>query len=130
MIDKYEKNEKSIEILFLNQEKIYNRMSHFYLWAVMRKINLSRKFICMINTLYVESTIISWLNDKKNNEIFIQESIRQEDSLFYLLFDIIIEFLNMMIIENHYLKNVKLSLKKRIKIVLYANDVVIFIQTL
>ena len=116
VIDKHEKNKKSTEILFLNQKKTYDKMLHFYLWTVMRKIDLSKKFIRTIKTLYAENTIISWLNDKKDNEIFIRDSVRQEDSLFCLLFNIIIKSLNLMIIKNHHLKDVKLSLRKKMKI--------------
>ena len=130
VIDKYEKDEKPAGILFLDQEKAYDRVSHSYLWAVMRRIGLPKKFIRMIKALYVGGTVIPWVNGKRGEEIAIRSSVRQGDSLSCLLFDIVIEPLGMMIAGNRHLRGVRLPLGGRVKVVLYADDIAIFIRTL
>lgn len=52
IIDKFGDDEEGIGVLFLDQEKAYDRVSRTYLWNVTEKAGLSRGFIQNIKALY------------------------------------------------------------------------------
>ncbi len=128
VIDKYRTSKKEIEVLFLNQEKIYDRVSHAYLWKCLRAFEVSKRFIHRVKTLYVENTMISYINEHKEKEIVIRSEVRQKNVLSCLLFNISIEFFTMMIKRDSSLQEIELSRRSVIKQMLYANDVTLFFR--
>lgn len=126
VIEKYKNSEEEAGILFLDQEKAYDRVSHVYLWECMRRAGLPRRFINRIKALYVDGTVVPYLNGHKGEIVLINCGVRQGDALSCILYDLVIEPLAMTIRRNRLLLGIKLQDGTRVKCVLYADDTTFF----
>lgn len=130
VIDKYRNSEKEVEVLFLDQEKVYDRVSHAYLWECLRAFGVPRRFIHRVKALYVEGTLVPYMNGHKGEEIMVRCGVRQGDSLLCLLFNICIEPFAMTVKSNLNLRGIDLPRGNVVKLVLYPDDVTLFLRSI
>lgn len=122
VIDRYKDSEEEVAVLFLDQEKAYDRVSHTYMWECMRHIGLPRRFINRIKALYSGGTLVPYMNGHKGDEIRVYSGVRQGDPLSCILYDLVMEPLAMTIMGSPALRGIELPNGRVVKVVLYADD--------
>ena len=78
-------------IVALDQEKAYDKISHNYLWATLRKFRIPETFIRSIQTLYENAETRVMINGCLSTPYRVKRGVRQGDPLSCLLFDLAIE---------------------------------------
>ena len=87
-------------MLFLDQEKAYDRVDHAYLWKMMSSIGVPESFIEWTKAAYYEANVIPLVNGKEGEKIPVRSGVRQGDPLSCPLFLISIEGLARLISES------------------------------
>lgn len=75
----------------LDQEKAYDKISHEYLWTMLRRFNIPESFIQSVKTLYNSAETRVMINGFLSEPYQITRGVRQGDPLSCLLFDLAIE---------------------------------------
>ena len=126
--DEYERQGKvkGLTAIFIDQEKAYDRVSHVYLWKMMKAIGIPKEFIKMTRSLYGTAQIKATINGFQSEPITIACGVRQGDALSCPLYVIAIEGLALLLENNKEIEGIKLDNKTRIKSAMYADDTVVF----
>ncbi|TFY56439.1 hypothetical protein EVJ58_g7641 [Rhodofomes roseus] len=66
MVDYAEATENNGVIIALDQEKAYDKIKHDYLWAVLERAGVPRKFIDRIKSLYENATTVVIINGESS----------------------------------------------------------------
>jgi exonuclease III len=127
LINDKHQEEEPLGILFLDQEKAYDRVSHSWLWAVMRRMGIPEVFIQRLKVLYQGCTINTMINGYRGEDIEVGCGVRQGDPISCPLFIIAIEPLALAVLETHKIKGVEL-LTQILKVGMYADDTWILIR--
>lgn len=93
LIAKYRTADEGIALVFLDQEKAYDRVSHKFMWKVLRRFGVSREFIDWIKALYKDARIKIFINGFLSSTIQVPSGVRQGDPLSCPLFVVVIEAL-------------------------------------
>ena len=116
-------------ILFLDQKKAYDRVSHEYMWAMLRHIGVPEAFILWIQLLYRDARTRVFINGYMSKDLIsILSGVRQGDPISCPLFIITIEGLACLISQNPRISGVILG-TRLLKLVLYADDTALFLKT-
>jgi hypothetical protein len=87
-----EATEQNGAIIALDQEKVYDKIKHDYLWKTMEKYGIPHEFISTTKALYSNANTTVFVNGMKCSEPFkVTQGVQQGDPLSCLLFDIAIE---------------------------------------
>ena len=88
-------NSRNIEaaILFLDQEKAFDRVDHHFLFQTLRHLNFGDYFISWIKIFLRDITSQVKVNGFLTDEILITRGVRQGDPLSALLYIIVAEVL-------------------------------------
>jgi hypothetical protein len=78
-------------MVLLDQEKAYDRISHRYLWKVMKFFNIPIQFINIVKTLYSGAKTTVMINGMLSSHFQITRGVCQGDPLSCLLFNMAIE---------------------------------------
>ena len=78
-------------IVALDQEKAYDKISHNYLWATLRRFRIPETFIHSVQTLYENTETRVMVNGCLSAPYRVTRGVRQGDPLSCLLFDLAIE---------------------------------------
>lgn len=116
-------------IVALDQEKVYNKVSHTYLWKTMRKLNFPETFINTVKNLYegAETRII--LNGYISTPFEVIRGVRQGDQLSCLIFNIAIEPLSNLIRTSDKLKEYKIPRKtEELVVTLFTDDTTVYLR--
>ena len=124
IIDKYSEDEEGMGMLFLDQEKAYDRVSRTYLWDVLKRFGLPRCFIQSVKALYEGATVVPWINGMAGRPILVNSGVRQGDALSCILFDLVMEPLAIAIRKSALLRGIDLPNGDQVKCCLYADDTV------
>lgn len=54
--------EEEIDLVFLDQEKTYDCVSHHFMWAALRRLGVLNVFINWVKTLYKDAKIRIYIN--------------------------------------------------------------------
>lgn len=100
MISKCEMAEENGAIVFLDQEKAYDKILHPYLWEVMKSMGFPDKLIQTIKTLYSNAYTSIIINGVAGIPFRVTRGVRQGDPLSCLLFNIAIEPLSKMLLTH------------------------------
>lgn len=118
--------EQGISILALDFEKAYDRVSHEFMFLVLKRFGFSEHFIKMIKILYKNVTSEILVNGFKTEPINIRSGVRQGCPLSPILFICSIEPLLLAIQKDKIIKGVTVpGMKENIKALGYMDDVVI-----
>ncbi|KAF5320843.1 hypothetical protein D9619_000262 [Psilocybe cf. subviscida] len=91
MITKCELSEENGAIVFLDQEKAYDKIRHDYLWAVLDHLKFPPRFINSIKAMYSSANTQILINGVLGDPFRITRGVRQGDPLSCLLFNLAIE---------------------------------------
>jgi len=109
LISYAESEEKNRAIVALDQEKAYDRVTHQYLWGVLRSFKIHESFIDTVKSIYWNAKTTVIINDIKSDPFTITKEVHQEDPLSCLLFNLTIEPLAISIRESN-IKGYKLPI--------------------
>jgi len=114
-------------ILFLDQEKAFDRVDHGFLIRILQTFGFGPSFIKWIHLSYKDAKAQIKINGHLTNPIPVRCGVRQGDPLSFLLFTMVIETLSLALKKCEGLSGFDLpGLRDRIKISLYADDTSIF----
>jgi len=119
-------------ILFLDQEKAFDRLNWDFLKGMLRAFGFGENFRRWIDIIYNQPTIRIKINNWISEKVEIQRGVRQGDPLSPLLYTLCIEGLACLIRDNQLLTGVPIAsaTNLRLKILLYADDAAIFLPNL
>ena len=122
-------NSKNIEaaILFLDQEKAFDRVDHQFLIKTLKHLNFGDYFISWIEIILKDITSCVKINGFLTEEIEITRGVRQGDPLSALLYVIIAEVLGNQIRSNQNINGVTIRNIQQ-KILQYADDTQIIVS--
>ena len=123
-------------IMSIDFKQAYDNVDHTFLFLVLKKVGFKDTFISWIKTLYNNACgrvlNYGWLSDKFS----IRKGVRQGCPLSALLFIIIADVLALKIKQNKDIQSIQIPdhknamSSKDVKIVQYADDTVIFVDSL
>ena len=100
IIDLANKNNEEAALLFLDQEKAFDRVSHTFLFKVLEKFGFGRTFISWIKLLYFNASTKININGFFTNVIPLKSGVRQGCPLSALLYVLVIEILALQLRAN------------------------------
>ncbi len=86
-----EDDARGVALLFLDQEKGFDRVSHDWLWAVLKKVGIPRGFVHMLQNLYEGGAVRPSANGNVGEPIDVGSGARQGDPLSALLYCLSLE---------------------------------------
>lgn len=87
----YRTEKRPLSVVFLDQEKAYDRVSHKYMWKVLRKYGFPDLLVAIISCLYKNASLTAMINGFRSNQIPVDCGVRQGDPLSCPLFIITFE---------------------------------------
>jgi len=115
-------------IVCLDQEKAYDKISHTFLWATLRKLGLPPHFINTIKHLYALAETHVIVNGETSRPFCIKRGVCQGDPLSCLLFNLTIESLAEMLRKSSLAGFHVAGLPDRILTALFADDTTVFLE--
>ena len=109
-------------IVALDQEKAYDKITHPYLWRILRKFGFQEKTINIIKTLYKDAPTSVIINGVISSPFNVTRGVRQGDPMSCILFDLAIEPLATNIRASD-IRGINVpSLDEKVKVSLFADD--------
>lgn len=109
-------------ILYVDQEKAYDRVSHVYLWEAMRRFGIPEGFIDVVKRLYLNATLTAYVNGNQSKEIPVRSGLRQGDPMSCPLYNLAIEPMALLANGDVRIQGVTLMDKTRVKMGQFADD--------
>ena len=128
IIAKHKDAQQKVVIVFFDQKKIYDRVSHEFLWTALKKLEIFVRFIFWVKLLYADVKIKIYINDHQSEELQVKCEIRQDDFLNCSFFVVVIETLVCCIIKNSRIFEVMTKFSN-IKFIMYVDDTAIILKT-
>ena len=121
-------NSKNVEaaILFLDQEKAFDRVDHHFLLKTLKHLNFGDNFISWIGIILKDISSQIKINGFMSDDILIARGVRQGDPLSALLYVIIAEVLGNLIRSNKDINGITINSIEQ-KILQYADDTQIIV---
>ncbi len=114
-------------IIFLDQQKAFDRVEWGYVNMVLKKFNFGEKFIKWVNILYKDSTSTILTNGFMSNTFKLSRSLRQGCPLAPLLYIVQAEPLSSKIRKDENIRGIRLPNKDKLKVLQFADDTQIFV---
>jgi exonuclease III len=109
-------------IVFLDQQKAYDRVDHGYLFACLQRMGLEGPWLNLVRQLYTDGTTSILVNNSPTTPVDLAQGIRQGDPLSPLLYNIILEPLLAHL--RHHLQGLPLP-GEALKVSAYADDTMV-----
>ena len=114
-------------IIALDQEKAYDKVTHPYLWTVLKKLAFPDEMIRTIQTLYSDAKTSVMINGVLSEPFTVSRGVRQGDPISCILFDLAIEPLAANI-RNSNIKGIEIpNLNETAKVTLFADDTTVIL---
>lgn len=130
LIDVARQRNTPLYLVFLDQVKAYDRVSHSWLRRCLRRVGVPRPLVCSIMEIYHGSASRLMINGHLSSPIPLSRGVRQGDPLSCLLFDLTIEPFALALIHEQKMGGFTLSDKRVIKTLMYADDTMIVLNNL
>ena len=123
------RRQNKLMYLLIDQQKVFDRLDHSYLFKILRANNLPAKFINWVELMYKDVKSKVEVNGAYTNTINIERSVRQGCPLSMLLFIIAAEGLLDKLRTNKNTKGYPITRRqyKNFKVVAYADDITLII---
>ncbi|KAF5332006.1 hypothetical protein D9611_008889 [Ephemerocybe angulata] len=128
MIKWCEKEEEDGMLVFLDQEKAYDRITHSFLQATLRKMNFPEHFRNAIKSLYDSAETVVIINGVISKSFKITRGVRQGDPLSCLLFNLAIESLASLLRKSDLKGFTTPEQTERLIVTLFADDTTVFLS--
>ena len=129
VIDKFRNSDSGIGILFLDQEKGYDRISHRFLFGVLKKFRVPNKIVDKIRALYFGGVLIPFVNGFPGNPVPQLCGVRQGDPLSCLLYVMVIETLSVKLNSDDLLRGIRMPNEGKHNHNLFADDIVLLLNS-
>lgn len=127
-IDYAEEMEDNGALVGLDQEKAYDKISHPYLWEVLKKFNFPIEFIQTIKNLYQDASTVIIINGIISSPFAVIRGVRQGDAMSCLIFDLAIEPLAAAL-RNSNLRGITIpTTNEKIITTLFADDTTVYMS--
>ena len=100
IIDLVNRDDEEAALLFVDQEKAFDRVNHMFLYKVLKKFGIGQRFIHWIELIYSNATTRINLNGFLTEKIPLRCGVRQGCPLSALLYVMIIEILALQLRAN------------------------------
>lgn len=114
--------------LNIDFEKAFDRVSHEFLWEVLRKFGFKNKFIHWIRLLYQNSDSRVKVNGLLTDRIPLGRSVRQGCPLSAYLYSLVAEPLSALLVKDEGVRGILAPDGAELKIFSYADDTNVFIR--
>ncbi|KAF5313488.1 hypothetical protein D9611_008631 [Ephemerocybe angulata] len=128
MIDYGESEDVRGMLVFLDQEKAYDKIMHDFLYATLEKMNFPPNFIRAVKALYGNARTCVIINGMISDPFDIIRGVRQGDPLSCLLFNFAIESLACMIRKSNLKGFTTPRMKERLILSMFADDTTVFLS--
>ena len=114
---------RSVHMAFVDISKAYDTVNREILWAKLKRIGISGKFLDMLKSMYSGDSVDTVVNGVRTRPVFLQRGLRQGCSLSPLLFNIYISDIghDLAMVDEGFLLGEKL----RVAGLLFADDIIL-----
>lgn len=124
-----EVSERNGAIIALDQEKVYDKITHQYLWKTLDAFDMPKLFTRTVKSLYKNAWTTVVINGEFSTSYKVRRGIRQGDPLSCFLFDLGIEPLACLIWNAEEIKGYQIpNVKEKLAINLFADDTVLYLS--
>lgn len=123
-----DRRQPGLAIVFLDQEKAYDRVSHEFLFAVLARFGVPEEYISWVRLLYQNAKIKVFVNGYTGEVLWVRFGVRQGDPLSCVLFVAVIEGLARYIALNPDTPGVQVG-NGLLKTTMYADDTTVIVRT-
>ena len=114
-------------VVALDQEKVYDKLLHPYLWKILEKFAFPNEMINMIKMLYKDAPTSVIINGIVSSPFLVTRGVRQGDPMSCILFDLGIEPLAANIRASS-IRGIDVpSLDEKVKVSLFADDTTVIL---
>jgi hypothetical protein len=129
MIDYTEAMEEDGAIIALDQEKVYDKVDHAYLWQTLKAFGVPAYFIKSVQSLYKTAYTTVIINGVMSDTFKVTRGVRQGDPLSCLLFNLAIEPMACMLRQSNKVKGFSIpGMTSRITLSLFADDTTVYLS--
>ncbi|KAF5340698.1 hypothetical protein D9611_007414 [Ephemerocybe angulata] len=128
MIKWSEKEEEDGMLVFLDQEKAYDRITHPFLQATLKRMDFPDHFCKSISSLYESAETVVIINGVISRSFKITRGVRQGDPLSCLLFNLAIESLANLLRKSNLRGFNTPEQTERLIVTLFADDTTVFLS--
>src|SRR5260370_39670922 len=118
-------------IITLDQEKAYDKIRHDYLWRVLKEMNIPKKLIDTIRSLYTNAETAVILNGETSKKFPVTRGVRQGDPLSCLLFNFAIEPMSHLLRNTNKLSGLNIhtpNTHHKVILFLFVDDATVFLS--
>ena len=127
IIDYAKGDDIPMSIINIDQEKAFDRVSHEYLFRVLKAFGLGDRFISYIKLCYIDVSSFININGSVCGPVPLSRGIKQGDSISSQLYIMSIEPLLMRLRNEPLFQGITLPLDGTIKLTAYADDVNLYV---
>jgi exonuclease III len=119
--------DEPMSLILLDQEKAFDRVSHEYLWRVMKKFGFPSKFVKALKHLYTNQEKQVYINGFWSDKIVATRNVPQGDSLSGLLYILVLEPLAIAIKDHQEIPGINAG-ELKVNISVYADDILVLLK--
>ena len=128
MIHRCEMEKENGAIIFLDQEKAYDKILHPFLWASLETFGFPKRFTDTVKTLYSNAYTTIIMNGEKAEPFKVTRGVRQGDPMSCLLFNIAIESLANLLRKSDLKGFQTRGDTERLLVTLFADDTTVYLS--
>ena len=113
-------------IISIDAEKSFGKIQHPFMIKSLQKVGIEGTYLNIIKAIYKKPTANIILNGEKLKAFPLRSGTRQGCPLSPLLFNIVLEVLDMAIREEKEIKGIQIG--KEVKLSLFADDLILYID--
>ncbi len=115
-------------IVLLDQEKVYDKITHKYLWKTLEAVSLSDEFISTVKSLYSNANTVVIVNGMISPAFRVTRGVRQGDPLSCLLFNLAIEPLAALLQDSNLEEYKVPGILDKLIVTLFADDTTVYLS--
>jgi hypothetical protein len=122
------RKDKNHLIISIDTEKAFDKIQYHFMIKALRKLGIEGMYLNIVKAIHDKPIANIILNGKKLKPFPLKSVMRQGCPLSPLLFNIVLEFLARAIRQEEEIKGILIG-KEKIKISLFADDMMVYLKT-